>query len=145
MKTRIFLILLVGLLVLGFVSCPKDYFVKMPECIKQEAFQENLNPISEEYQSEVLVLLRDKNPDEFRYKFETFLQEDGNIFMLTNFRNNEFCFDAKLLVNKWDKLGGMKRTNGKSYPKELYELKWKIDNINGLEQIVYLDMHRIID
>ena len=43
------------------------------------------------------------------------------------------------------KLAGMKRTNGVSYPEELYDLKWSLETLNGKPVILYHDMHRIID
>lgn len=90
-------------------------------------------------------MLQNKSPVDFRYFFKTFQEEGNHTFMITNFRNKESCFDIKVLVNKWDKLAGMKRTNGVSYPRELYDLKWEIKLINGEKFVEYIDMHKIID
>jgi hypothetical protein len=50
-----------------------------------------------------------------------------------------------MLVTQWNKLGGMLRTNGQSYPEELYGLQWEIKRVNGAEEVVYADMRSIID
>ena len=39
----------------------------------------------------------------------------------------------------------MKKTNGVSWPSELYDLKWKILEANGTEELIYNDMSKIID
>ena len=73
------------------------------------------------------------------------MELDEHTFMLVNFRNNNNCFDVSILVKKWDKLGGMKKVNGVSYPKELVKLKWSIELIDGNKTVVYQDMNTIID
>jgi len=50
-----------------------------------------------------------------------------------------------MLVEHWGKLEGMKRTNGLSYPEELHDLKWKLAERNGHQEIIYVDMHEIVD
>jgi hypothetical protein len=92
-----------------------------------------------------VAMLQHKKPLDFRYFFKRFESEGNITFMIINFRNSEFCFDVKMLVNKWDKLAGMKRTNGVSYPKELIDLQWKVKSINGVNVVEYMDMRKIID
>ena len=123
-------------------SCdfPEHYFKSEPECKSDTS-----NDLKEENQKLSVAKLKDKAPTDYRYFFKTFQEEGINTFMITNFRNDESCFDVKVLVDKWDKLAGMKRTNGKSYPRELYDLKWEIKSINGSETVKYIDMHKIID
>jgi hypothetical protein len=50
-----------------------------------------------------------------------------------------------MLVSVWDKLDGMKRTNGKSYPRELHRLEWEIVTTGQQAIIRYVDMRRVID
>lgn len=140
--------ILVALLIISMiVSCnfPEQYFSPKPECLEQENSFKSINPLSQAYQSEVRAVLENKSPEDFRYFFVRFVEEQNKDYMLTNFRNKKSCFDVKMLVDKWDKLGGMKRTDGKSYPEELYDLKWKLTNIDGKQEVVYSDMHKIID
>lgn len=140
MKTRI--LLSVGLLsaFLLYNSFPKYYFAEAPVCVA--SFTE-LDAVA--YEQAVLNNLADKKPSEFRYFFQTFIQEEGKDYILANMRNKTDCFDAKILIEKWDKLAGMKRTNGIGYPKELYNLKWKMEQRDGYNVIVYQDMRSIID
>ena len=129
--------------ILTFVSLcdfPEHYFKSEPECKS-----ENTNDLNKENQKNLVDMLENKKPADFRYFFKTFEEEGNHTIMITNFRNEESCFDVKILVNKWDKLAGMKRTNGVSYPKELYDLKWKIKSSKGEKFVEYIDMHKIID
>ena len=57
--------------------------------------------------------------------------------------NDKYCFDTEILVLNWDILGGMRQTNGVSYPDELFNLEWEIDSVR--KEIIYKDMHAIID
>jgi hypothetical protein len=147
-KSLIFSLLGITVLSLAaFISLPKAYFQPKPACT--HAVSENLlhatNTFTPEYQKEVRSILETNKPGDFRYFFKTFLQQGETNYILVNLRNDQYCFDALMMVDRWDKLGGMKRTNGVSYPEEIYELKWKIAEKNGKQLIVYQDMHPIID
>ena len=139
-------LLVLAPIIFAFVYLPKDYFSPEPDCKPQK------NPIlkteefnSAGYQQEVIRLLELKNPEDFRYFFKTFLQKEETDFIVVNFRNQEYCFDVIMKVTNWDKLEGMKKTNGSSYPKELHELEWTIEEQNGNRELVYKNMHKIID
>jgi len=125
--------LIVLLLGLSVNSCdfPDYYWEKLPECDVEIVVNH-------------LTYLEQHTPKDFRYTFITFMQEDGKIIMHTKFISDKGCFTVPVLVDKWDKLEGMLKTNGKSYPKELYDLKWHLEDRNGT-LVVYDDMHRIID
>ena len=101
-----------------------------------------LSPDSEAYQNRVLEILAASRPEDYRYYFKTFTEDGSDVYMVVNFRKQEQCFDAKILVARWDKLQGMKQTNGLSYPAELRSLVWHIDDAH---RVVYDDMADIID
>lgn len=115
-----------------------------PECVETDPF-EDLDPNSNEYQSAAIFHLEVSQPESFRYFFKTFVEEKAGTYMWLNFRNDTQCFDVKMLVEKWDKLAGMRKVNGKSYPKELVNLKWTIETIEGNKTVVYQEMNTIID
>ena len=130
---------------LGKSCCPKYYFSAKPTCNSDESIfteqtYEDLN-----YQNKVHQILATSSPKQFRYFRKTFLIENGTDYLVTNFRNDHQCFDVKLRLEDLGKLVGMKRTNGHSYPVELYDLKWSLEKRDGKTEIIYLDMHRIID
>lgn len=140
MKTLCTLIL--SVLLISLSSC--DYYSKKPECTNKDSFFDNNDPMTETYQEKVKDVLKITIPEDFRYFFKTFTG-DNNEYLMVNMRNDEYCFDAKILVENWDKLAGMRKKNGKSYPEELYNLKWKLEKSGESENIVYLDMNKIID
>lgn len=134
------------LIILGAYTCfPKHYFSSTVECVSEGRLTENGDPLNSDNQQILREEIRNSTPENFRYYFKTFVEEASKTYMITNFRNDSLCFDIKILVDKWDRLAGMRRTNGKGYPNELYNLKWEIKNRNGREEVVYLDMHKIID
>jgi hypothetical protein len=129
------------IVVLFIVACDEP----IPQCTANpQAFQQQYEPTSTAYQNAVLEILRDKTPEDFGYVFETFIEGDP-VYMMTSFRNPEYCFSVKVLVDKWDKLGGMRKVNGRKYPNGLVNLKWTIEDINGQPTVVYQDMRIIID
>lgn len=140
MKTRI--LFGIGLLsaFLCYKNFPEYYFAMEPLC--NPSFVE-LN--SEAYEQAVLDSLNNKKPSDFRYFFQNFQQEGAQNYIIVNMRNETTCFNAKILVEKWDKLAGMKRTDGVSYPKELHDLKWKLEEREGRSVVVFQDMRTIID
>lgn len=138
-KTQILLFTLC-LSIISSCDMPEHYSKPAPECNSQ-----NTDDLEQENQRNLVDQLQHNQPTDFRYFFKTFVEEEEDTFMITNFRNEEDCFDIKMLVNKWDKLAGMKRTNGVSYPNELFDLKWEIKSIQGEKTVEYIDMHSIID
>ncbi len=145
MKKINYFFLLTGLLIF-YLACdlPEHYWSESPEC-HPSAFIGAAMPASLAYQSKVRVFLADKKAEDFRYFFDTFMDEGAKTYMMTEFRNENECFTGKILVRDWSKLEGMRRVNGKAYPKELYDLKWEIQTIDGKQEILYVDMHDIID
>ena len=124
---------------------PPQYFRALPECLPTERFPADSDPLSARYMSEVVHELENSDPDDFRYVFRTFIEQGSQTYMLTNFRNAEICFDVLLLIEDGHDLAGMLRTNGKSYPDELYDVRWKIRGKDGSPVAVFLGMHPIID
>ena len=133
------------LLLLSSCNLPEHYWSPAPECQNREERFNDESSISAENQTLLREKIRNQQPKNYRYFFETFIEEGEHTYMITNFRNEVDCFDIKLLVTKWDKLAGMHRVNGKAYPKELYDLQWTVKTVNSREEVVYIDMHRIID
>ena len=145
MKKTILIIFALIIVVGAYTCLPKYYFSPSVECTAEGTFTGSGDPLSADNQEILREKIRSNTPENFRYYFKTFVEEASNTYMITNFRNDSSCFDIKMLVDKWDRLGGMRKNNGKGYPKELYSLKWKVQTINGKEEVVYSDMHRIID
>ncbi|MFK8005855.1 MAG: hypothetical protein AB8H03_05775 [Saprospiraceae bacterium] len=142
--TPIFLLAFTMILV-GKSCCPKYYFSSAPTCYSDEALFNTLTYEDENYQNKVFQILATSTPEQFRYFRKIFLFENGTDYLVTNFRNDEQCFDVKLRLEDLGKLAGMKRKNGVAYPVELYDLKWSLEKRNGKMEVLYLDMHRIID
>ncbi|MEL7222565.1 MAG: hypothetical protein AAGJ93_14680, partial [Bacteroidota bacterium] len=90
--------ILIFISVLTFASScdfPEHYFHDKPIC-----HSVNADDLNRENQISLINRLEHKRPADFRYFFKTFTEEGNNTFMVTNFRNEESCFDIKILVNK---------------------------------------------
>lgn len=125
-------------------ALPRHYFSGKAECVTDPAFY-GLQAGTSEYADRVHAILSGSKPSDFRYFFKSFEESAGETYLVVNLRNANHCFDARMLVEQWDKLEGMRRSSGVSYPEELYELKWEIADRTGRKEIIYRDMHRIID
>ena len=126
------------------ISCdlPKYYFDDLPECTDNPS-EYNIN--SDSYDKDrVIEKLLTTQPTEYRYRFETFVEDDVYA-MVVNFRKDSTCMDVLVHINQLGKLKGMYQVNGKAYPNELYDLIWEIKDFDGERSIWYKDMHDIID
>ena len=125
-------------LLFSMQSC--ELYPSPPECKTPEELADGNLP-KNAYKETVFSYLQDSKPSDYRYFFKTFIENEGTTIMVTNFRNNHTCFDVEVLVQDWTILGGMRKVNGESYPKELRKLIWKLDG----KLVKYIDMGRIID
>lgn len=140
MKNKIvFSVALLGAFLI-YQQFPQYYFSKLPDCVPSFS---HLDSVA--YEMAVMQTLSDKQPSDFRYLFHTFIHENGKDYMFVNMVNEDYCFYAKLRVLNWDKLKGMRQTNGVSYPKELYGLRWKLKQEKGRVEVVFEDMINMID
>jgi len=131
--------IIVFIITITFYSC--ELYPPAPLCNAPMEL-DDLTYENEEYKSYVVSNLKKSSPDNYRYFFKTFLEEDNQTMMLTNFRNENTCFDVLVFVDDWSKLEGMRKVNGESYPKELRNLTWIVTSEN---RVKYIDMNYIID
>lgn len=143
-RKLLLLLLFAGTLIAFSAGLPRHYFSGKPACTEDPAWK-NLTAGSAEYENKVWALLKQSKPSDFRYFFKTFETSGADTWLVVNLRSPKHCFDARIRVEHWDKLAGMKKTNGQSYPEELYGLKWKFAEQTGKQQIVYVDMDEIVD
>ncbi len=128
------------LLMLILNSCSRP----RPACVNTNPYFDENTYESQEYQNKVVNLLQHDSPEDYRYFFVTFAG-DKNDILVVNMRSDKNCFDAKILVTNWDKLAGMRKVNGKKYPKELHNLTWSLIQTEGIWKLLYLDMDTIWD
>ena len=145
----VIIVILVALIGLCYFSSPKHFFTRKPDCIEGADNQligySATNYFEVSFQEKVRELVINKTPADYRYIFKTFIDDGPNAYMYVQFIGESGCFTAKMLVNNWDRLEGMKKTNGVSWPSELYDLKWAVEEVNGTEELIYVDMQKIID
>jgi hypothetical protein len=136
--------LVIGLIAVTFRGCPTNFFVPEPECHPFNKQIEETDPTENViYQQKIIQILKNSKPEDYRYFFKSRLESDQ--YMAINFRNDTTCFTVRMNTGTKHKIKGMLRTNGRSYPLEMYDLIWKIDTVNGREEVIYQSMHDIID
>ena len=111
----------------------------------QDGFYHLGEPNSYAYQSAVRKFLKTVKPADYQYFFESFIQEGLDLYMMTNFKNEKSCFSVKILMSKGDNLAGKKRVDGWSFPNKLLKLAWRVVNVNGREEVVYVDKQEVVD
>ena len=102
-----YMTLLLGISTLISCSAPKSEAVNIEKYFDTNIYE------SQEYQNQVINILRDDSPEYYRYFFVTFTGDD-NVYLVVNMRNDKNCIDAKILVTDWTKLAGMRKVKGLS-------------------------------
>lgn len=117
---------------------PTHYWSAPPPCVS-EALPTALAP------SEVRDRLAGTEPSAYRYFFRSFDRSADPIRMVVNFRNAQTCFDVELRVPELGPLAAMYAAGPASFPEELYDLIWRVDTVDGVDRVIFEDMHPIID
>ncbi len=120
-------------------SQPKHYSSPRLFDSAQEGFSHLGEPNSIAYQNAARNQLRKASPSDYHYSFENYVEEGNSLYMMTNFKNARTCFSVKILLSKGDKSAGIKRMNSRSISEALQSLKWKLINVNGKEEVVFVD------
>ena len=76
------------IILLGKSCCPKYYFSASPICNSGERIFNEQTYEDKNYQNKVLQILAASTPEQFRYFRKTFLFENGEDYLVTNFRND---------------------------------------------------------
>ena len=84
--------------------------------------------------------------DGLTYTFNKCLTINGRPYLDITFSGRNINAKGLVLVNNWNKLNDLKRTNGKGYSgAELKNLKLDIINSNAGPSFIYKDLDAIID
>lgn len=103
------------------------------------------SPETREYKNELAAKLR-SNPTELHYRFNKLVENHGKEYLDIEVKGDDFKATALVLVNKWKKLEGIKRTKGQSYfGAELRGLKLDIEEHPSGANLVYNDLEKIVD
>lgn len=105
-----------------------------------------LDPASNEYKQE-LVKIIDERGDKLTVTFNKYFKTDGKDYLdVTVDGRGGLHANATILVTKWTKLEGIKRTKGIGYSgAELHNLKVSLINPDTNPQMVYRDVDHIAD
>ena len=122
---------------------PTHYWSAPPACVSEAPA--SAATLSDVYQSGVRARLVGTRPSDYRYFFRSFDRAAEPIKIVVNFRNARDCFDVLMYVPEPGPLAGMYANGPESYPEELYEVTWRIAVVDGVDQVVFEDMHPIVD
>ncbi len=103
------------------------------------------NANSKEYKQELAKQIA-AHGDDLTYTFNKCLNIDGKSYLDITFSGSNINAKGLVLVNNWNKLENLKRTNGMGYRgAELNDLKLDIVNSDSDPIFIYKDLDMIID
>ena len=129
------------------VFWPKHIFSPAPACTSHPFLSENWEDdvLDPSYQKKISSFLQNYQPNDFRYFRETFIKEKGDTNIILNLRNEQHCFHALFHIDHFKQLDKMVSANGQSWPKELYDVEWRIENKQGQPILLFTKMAEVID
>ncbi|MES2808459.1 MAG: hypothetical protein V4619_07535 [Bacteroidota bacterium] len=106
----------------------------------------SLDPASNEYKQELVKIISERG-DELTYTFNKYFKAGGKDYLnVTVDGRGGLHADANIMVTKWTKLEGIKRTKGIGYSgAELHNLKVSLLNPGTNPVMVYQDVDHIAD
>lgn len=140
MQQKTKLIILIQLVTLLFVTCDR------PACKNTNPKFDSYDITSLEYKTELIKQIEEIGQENLSYWFDSYVEENNREYIIVNIQDDSLCAKCKILVNKWDKLEGIKRAKGKSYEgAKLMGFTLRIEqDSNGIE-FIYEDLIGIID
>jgi hypothetical protein len=121
---------------------PAHFFAPRPRC-EAANFTARYNGFytDDHYQQEARMILRLYSPEEFRYFWQGFAEEDGRKYMYVRFVGEPGCFVIRMQISRWDVVAPSIHSQAKLYNNELYDLNWRIKRSIHREEVVYLGMY----
>ena len=117
---------LTAILVAGYQLLPKTQHLPKPECVNENIVFLQNDWDSYIYKKEVMSVLENAEPEDYRYFFQSIIKRNGKDYLLVNFRNQKECFSASMCVKDWGHLEPVRASHGTYYSNELMNLEWKI-------------------
>ncbi len=140
MKLKINLILVISLMILIVVSCNR------PNCENKNLIFDKYDIDSEEYKTELLNQIEKYGQKNLTYWFDSYIKENGNEYIIVNIQNHALCAKGKIQVNDWNKIEGIKTTQGKGYVgAKLKGLTFDVEKKSNKTELIYKDINRIVD
>ena len=80
------------------------------------------------------------------YWFDSYVQQNGNDYILVDIQNDSICATGMIQVKDWDKMEEIKRTKGASYKgAELKGLSFDVTKDSAGVEFTYRTLDRIVD
>ena len=139
MKQEINLIMIL-FVILAAVSCNSS------NCENKNSIFDKYDINSNEYKKELISEIEKLGAQNLTYKFDSYVEKNGKEFIIVNIQNKHICAKGIIRIDNWNKLEGIKRTEGKGYVgAKLKGLTFKIEEKSNKYELVLTDIKRIID
>jgi hypothetical protein len=140
MKQKTNLLALILLVFLGTVSCDR------PNCDNKNPIFDKYDINSIEYKMELTKQINTFGQENLNYWFDSYMKENEKEYIVVNIQNKSLCAKGKILVNDWNKIEGIKRTQGMGYVgAKLKGLTFNVEKDSNQIEFVYKDITRIVD
>lgn len=135
----------IGLTLGGTIVWLKHYF---PSCSDKKGTQilSQYSFRSPQYDATAKQLLKESRIWKNTYFFMGFEQRYEKSYMLVKCEGEYFCGTVPVLLRHEAGLEKIRKTNGVSWHHtNLHKLRWRVEEIDGVEEIVFDGLHCIID
>ncbi|MDY0282023.1 MAG: hypothetical protein RBR35_15840 [Salinivirgaceae bacterium] len=140
MEQKTKLMTLILLVILTAVSCDR------PNCHNKNPIFEKYEISSVDYKTELIQQIEKIGQQNLTFWFESYIKENEKEYIIVNIQHDSLCAKGKILVNDWNKIEGIRRTNGQSYSgAELQGLTFNVEKDSNKIELVYNDLIRIVD
>jgi|GEM_PF-669551 len=127
-------------LILVLSSCDRS------TCKNQDPIFDRSSYDSQEYKQELADRIDQLGMDDLHYWFDSYVQQNGNDYILVDIQNDSLCAKGMIQVKDWSMIEGIKRTKGASYKgAELKGLSFEVTKDSAGIEFIYKTLDRIVD
>jgi len=132
--------LLLSIFIIFLMSCNR------PECENKNSIFNTNEVESNEYKKELIKEIQRVEKEGVTYWLKSYVEKNGNEYILVNIQGNGLCAEGLLKVNNWTNIEGIRKAKGKSYiGAELRDLTFDIKYSENNIEFIYKNVAKIID
>ncbi len=140
MSVKIHSGIILSALIIGLTSCDRS------KCNNNDPIFDEAGYDSQEYKQQLADRIGELGMSNLSYWFDSYVQQNGNDYILVDIQNDSICATGMIQVKDWDKMEEIKRTKGASYKgAELKGLSFDVTKDSAGVEFTYRTLDRIVD
>lgn len=117
-----------------------------PECENMNVVLDQYEYDSNEYKNELADLVHAADTNSLSYWLHNYHEKAGKEYLGVYIQGGDICAKGEILVNDWDKIEGIRTSQGQGYRgAQLVGLTFDIQQNSGQTEFIYRDLEYIRD